>query len=64
MEEVDQEENQGNFIEMARFRAETDDILSKYLDHAPRNVQYTSKNSNSIDRYNWLPDLVRNHTRN
>ena len=27
MEEVDQEENQGNFIEMVRFRAETDHVL-------------------------------------
>ena len=39
----DQEENQENFIEMVRFRAETDHVLRTHLDRAPRNAQYTSK---------------------
>ena len=36
-------ENEGNFIELIRFRAETDDILRRHLDNAPRNARYTSK---------------------
>ncbi len=32
--------NQGNFIEMVHFRAETDSVLQKYLEHVPRNAQY------------------------
>ena len=36
-------ENEGNFIELIRFRAETDDILRRHLINAPRNAQYTSK---------------------
>ena len=43
MEQSDQEENQENFIEMVRFRAETDHVLRTHLDRAPRNAQYTSK---------------------
>ena len=46
--EVDQKETQGNFIEMVRFRAETDDVLRKHIiDYAPRNAQYTSKTMKS-----------------
>ncbi len=36
--------NEGNFIELVRFRAETDKILADHLSHAPKNAQYTSKN--------------------
>ena len=36
-------ENEGNFIELIRFRAETDDILRRHLNNAPRNARYTSK---------------------
>lgn len=36
-------ENEGNFIELIRFRAQTDDILRRHLDNAPRNARYTSK---------------------
>ena len=44
MEQSDQEcENQGNFIELVRFRAETDSVLSQHLSNAPRNAKYTSK---------------------
>lgn len=33
--------NEGNFIELVRFRAK---ILADHLSHAPKNAQYTSKN--------------------
>ena len=36
--------NMGNFIELVRFRAENDDVLHTYLETAPRNALYTSKN--------------------
>ena len=36
-------ENHGNFVELVRFRAETDEILFKHLENAPKNAQYTSK---------------------
>ena len=35
--------NVGNFIELVRFRAETDQILAKHLKHSPKNALYTSK---------------------
>ena len=35
--------NQGNFIELVRFRTETDEFLANYLKNAPRNALYTSK---------------------
>jgi len=35
--------NQGNFVELVRFRAETDKVLQDHLMNAPRNAQYTSK---------------------
>ena len=34
---------QGNFAELARFRAEADPILAEYLKEAPKNVQYKFK---------------------
>lgn len=36
-------ENHGNFIELVRFRAETDMVLAKHLMNAPKNAHYTSK---------------------
>lgn len=36
--------NEGNFIEIVRFRAETDPILANHLVSSPRNAKYTSKN--------------------
>ena len=36
-------ENQGNFVELVRFRAETDDALRRHLERGPRNARYTSK---------------------
>ena len=35
--------NPGNFIELVRFRAETDPDLVKRLKNAPKNAKYTSK---------------------
>ena len=35
--------NQGNFIELIRFRAETDEGFANHLKNAPRNALYTSK---------------------
>ena len=35
--------NEGNFVQLVRFRAETDRILSAYLSKAPKNARYTSK---------------------
>ncbi len=36
-------ENQGNFVELVRFRAETDDALRRHQERGPRNARYTSK---------------------
>lgn len=58
-EQADQEiDNQGNFVEMVRFRAETDAILSKHLENAPKNAQYTSKTIQ-----NQLIDVIGSHIR-
>ena len=35
--------NPGNFIELVRFRAQTDEILRSHLESAPKNARYTSK---------------------
>ena len=35
--------NQGNFIKLIRFRAETDNALKIHLKNAPKNAKYTSK---------------------
>ena len=48
--------NQGNFIELVRFRAETDEVLSHHLQHSPRNARYTSKTIQ-----NELIEVVSNH---
>lgn len=36
-------DNHGNFIELVRFRAESDEVLRHHLQSAPRNATYTSK---------------------
>ena len=41
--ELDSRSNEGNFIELVRFRAETDLILANHLANSPRNATYTSK---------------------
>ena len=43
IEEEQGTNNRGNFIELVCFRAETDAILRKHLESAPRNALYTSK---------------------
>ena len=42
-QEEHEAENHGNFIELVRFRAETDDLLQSHLKNAPKNAMYTSK---------------------
>lgn len=58
MEQNEECENQGNFIELVRFRAETDQMLSNHLSNAPKNAQYTSKTIQ-----NQLIDIVGGHIR-
>ena len=41
--ETEEQGNQGNFIELVRFRAQTDDILCRHLQNAQKNAVYTSK---------------------
>ena len=41
--ETEEQGNQGNFIELVRLRAQTDDILCRHLQNAPKNAVYTSK---------------------
>ena len=52
----DEEANLGNFIALVRFRAETDSVLKKHLENAPKNAQYTSKTIQ-----NQLIDIVGNN---
>ena len=40
---VAESENPDNFIELVYFRAETDTVLAKHLNNAPKNAKYTSK---------------------
>ena len=35
--------NEGNFVELVRFRAETDPVLAQHLAKSPRNIRCTSK---------------------
>ena len=35
--------NEGTFVELVRFWAETDPILAQHMANSPRNVRYTSK---------------------
>ena len=39
----DERSNEGNFVQLVRFRADTDTVLSTYLSKAPKNAHYTSK---------------------
>lgn len=55
-EDINEEGNLGNFIELVRFRAETDPALQKHLSNAPKNAQYTSKTIQ-----NQLIDIVGSH---
>ena len=42
-EEDDAHSNEGNFVELVQFRAETDPVLAQHLAKSPRNARYTSK---------------------
>ena len=39
----DSSSNQGNFVQLVRFRAETDPILATHPQEVPKNARYTSK---------------------
>lgn len=52
------DQNFGNFIEEVEFRAETDSVLHKHLEHGPKNAKYTSKTIQ-----NELIKAVGNHVR-
>ena len=41
-EDEERSSNEGNFVQLVRFRAETDPILANHLAKSPRNVRYTS----------------------
>ena len=42
-EDEDGSSNEGNFVQLVRFRAETDTILADHLTKGPKNARYTSK---------------------
>ena len=43
MTEEERCSNEGNFIQLVRFRAETDPVLADHLANSPENATYTSK---------------------
>ena len=51
--------NEGNFVELVRFRAETDPTLAQHLANSPRNARYTSKTIQNV-----LVKVVGNTIRN
>ena len=51
--------NEGNFVQLVRFRAETDTILSAYFSKAPKNAHYTSKTIQN-ELLNVVGDSIRN----
>ena len=55
-EDPSEEANVGNFVELVRFRAETDPVLKRHLENSPKNAQYTSKTIQ-----NQLIDIVGSH---
>ena len=58
-EDKEPSSNDGNFIQLVRFRAETDPILASHLSKSPRNARYTSKNiQNELVRV--IGDSIRN----
>ena len=56
--EVESSHNEGNFIELVKFRAETDSNLHNHLQNAPKNAKYTSKTIQ-----NQLIDIVAQQIR-
>ena len=43
LEDDEAHSNEGNFVELVRFRAETDPVLAQHLAKSPRNARYTYK---------------------
>ena len=58
-EEKEAAENQGNFFGLVLFRAETDTVLLRHLQSAPRNSLYTSKTIQ-----NELIEVIGSHIQN
>ena len=56
--EIESSHNEGNFIELVKFRAETDSNLYDHLQNAPKNAKYTSKTIQ-----NQLIDIVAQQIR-
>ena len=57
--EEEESSNLGNFIELVKFRAETDDFLRTHLLNAPKNAQYTSKTIQN-EMINIIGTQIRN----
>ena len=55
----DEHPNEGNFVELVWFRAETDPILAQHLVNSPQNARYTSKTIQ-----NELVGVIGNSIRN
>ena len=53
--------NRGNFISLVKFRAQTDDILRNFIEHAPKNGTYASKKVQN-DLIDICGDYVRECT--
>ena len=51
--------NEGNFVELVRFRAETDPVLAQHLAKSPQNARYTSKTIQ-----NELVEVIGEYIRN
>ena len=58
-EDDDGHSNEGNFVELVRFQAETDPVLADHLAKSPRNARYTSKAIR-----NELVEVIRENIRN
>ena len=58
-EDDDTHSNEGNFVELVRFRAETDAVLAEHLAKSPRNAQYTSKTIQN-ELVEVIGDSIRN----
>ena len=58
-EDDDVHSNEGNFVELVRFRAEIDPVLAHHLVNSPRNAPYTSKTVQ-----NEIAEVVGQYIRN
>ena len=50
--------NEGNFIQLVRFRAETDEVLANHLSKCPGNACYTSKTIQN-ELLQFVVDMIR-----